>query len=91
MISIKLILILIAILGFIGIFVATVLWICLSKNDQFDSQFDNQFDSQFYNQFDNQFYNPIKCKNPMDLSNEEGIIFYTQLVRMMESFNSREI
>ncbi|PXY99065.1 hypothetical protein [Gilliamella apicola] len=81
MISIKLILILIliAILGFIGIFVATVLWICLSKNDQFD------------NQFDNQFYNPIKCKNPMDLSNEEGIIFYTQLVRMMESFNSREI
>ena len=75
MISIKLILILIAILGFIGIFVATVLWICLSKNDQFD----------------NQFYNPIKCKNPMDLSNEEGIIFYTQLVRMMESFNSREI
>ncbi|WP_334328153.1 hypothetical protein [Gilliamella apicola] len=80
MISIKLILILIAILGFIGIFVATVLWICLSKNDQFDSQFDNQF----YNQN----YNPIKCKNPMDLSNEEGIIFYTHLVRMMESFNS---
>lgn len=79
MISIKLILILIAILGFIGIFVATVLWICLSKNDQFD------------NQFDNQNYNPINCKNPMDLSNEEGIIFYAQLVRMMENSNSREI
>lgn len=75
MISIKLILILIAILGFIGIFVATVLWICLSKNDQFD----------------NQNYNPINCKNPMDLSNEEGIIFYAQLVRMMENSNSREI
>ena len=38
MISIKLILILIAIIGFIGIIVATVLWICLSKNDQYDDQ-----------------------------------------------------
>ena len=79
MISIKLILILIAILGFIGIFVATVLWICLSKNDQFD------------NQFDNQNYAPIRSDNLMDLSKMEGITFYAHLVRMMESFNSREI
>ena len=80
MISIKLILILIAIIGFIGIFVATVLWICLSKNDQYDNQ--------NYAQYDNQNYAPIHL---MDLSKMEGITFYAQLVRMMESFNSREI
>lgn len=76
MISIKLILILIAIIGFIGIFVATVLWICLSKNDQYDDQYDNQN------------YAPIHL---MDLSKMEGITFYAQLVRMMENSNSREI
>lgn len=73
MISIKLILILIAIIGFIGIFVATVLWICLSKNDQYDDQ--------NYAQYDNQNYAPIHL---MDLSKMEGITFYAQLVRMME-------
>ena len=73
MISIKLILILIAIIGFIGIFVATVLWICLSKNDQYDNQ--------NYAQYDNQNYAPIHL---MDLSKMEGITFYAQLVRMME-------
>lgn len=77
MISIKLILILIAIIGFIGIFVATVLWICLSKNDQYDDQYDNQN----YAQYDNQNYAPIHL---MDLSKMEGITFYAQLVRMME-------
>jgi len=87
-ISIKLILILIAIIGFIGIFVATVLWICLSKNDQYDDQNYAQYDNQNYAQYDNQNYAPIHL---MDLSKMEGITFYAQLVRMMENSNSREI